>query len=171
MNLSGLLQFILGFIIGVVLLLGTSAATAYYFFTKLSVAPPKPIFNKENSPPATTEASEPASSTTLTEAAPTPTEGESEPATEPAVVQEESPTPSLAERLGPNAYKARVTWPQGLSLRSRPSLDAERVGGIYYNDEIYVLEESADGNWQKIYIPESEQEAWVKSGNMERVAQ
>lgn len=81
------------------------------------------------------------------------------------------PEPEPAEpELPPNAYKAKVTWPQGLSLRSEPSVNAARVGGIAYNSEIIILEQSADNDWQRVRLPWSEQEGWVKNGNTERVS-
>ncbi len=51
---------------------------------------------------------------------------------------------SKSKPLEPGAYQARVTWSQGLSLRSEPNGDAERVGSAAYNQQIVVLGESAD---------------------------
>jgi hypothetical protein len=77
----------------------------------------------------------------------------------------QTPSPSPLE---PGAYKARVIWQQGLSLRAEPSYDAERIGGLDYNQQIVVLEESADKSWQKVRLADGEQEGWIKSGNTER---
>lgn len=160
MNLSGVIQFLLGFSLGIVMLAGAGAGAAYYIFTRLAEVPPRPEFAQPSEEEATETVNAEVEATPETESETTPVAN---------VVEEEPPTPTLEERLGPNAYKARVTWPQGLSLRDRPALDSTRVGGIAYNQEVYVLEDSQDGNWQKIHIPVSGQEAWVKAGNVDRV--
>ena len=79
------------------------------------------------------------------------------------------PEPTIQERFGEQAYEARVTWPSGLSLRGEPSLSASRVGGVYYDDKLIILGRSSDGDWQKVYVPESGQEAWVKAGNVQKI--
>lgn len=153
MSLSGVAQFIVGFFLGISILIGSSAATAYYFFTKLAVVPPKPIFPEEvpkNTSVAKQEGSQPKSEEDKPQASNTP----SQPA---------------QPKLEPGAYKARVTWPEGLSLRDSPSLNANRIGGIAYNREIIIIKDSDDKKWQQIRIPESQQEGWVKAGNVRRV--
>jgi hypothetical protein len=47
MSLSGIAKFFIGFLLGIALLLGAGAATAFYFWTKLSAEPAKPIFAEE----------------------------------------------------------------------------------------------------------------------------
>jgi hypothetical protein len=42
------------------------------------------------------------------------------------------------------------------------------LGGIDYNTPVVVLEESQDGVWQKVRVVATEQEGWVKAGNVER---
>ena len=149
-----LIQFLLGFLLGVMLLAGGTAAVAYYFFTKMSVNPPKPVFSselEESSPERAAENSKPASQ---------------KPSEEQKSFQ---PVPVNKEQLEPGAYYARVTWPEGLSLRDRPSADANRIGGIAYKAKIIILKDSNDKKWQKLRIPSSSQEAWVKAGNVEKV--
>ena len=40
-----------------------------------------------------------------------------------------------------------------------------KIGG---NKKVIILEESADKKWQKIRIPDTDKEGWVKSGNIQR---
>lgn len=140
MSFSGVIQFILGFIIGVALLAGSSAAAAYLLFSGLASAPPKPVFSEEVEKVAT--ASE---------------EGEAQEASQ-----------SSEEELPSGAYKARVTWSEGLILRAEPGVDSERIGGIPFNREIIILEETEDKEWQKVRL-KSDKEGWIKSGNIEKV--
>lgn len=163
-TLSSILQFILGFVLGVALIASVGAGIAYVYFSKMSShVPTKPVYEEETTPPPSSEqdaiaesdSSLPSESTTETEAI-----AESTP--------EPEPIPEPEPELPPNAYFARVTWPQGLSLRAEPSTEAERVGGIGYNARIMILEESSDKKWQRIRVPESQQEAWVKAGNVKR---
>ena len=146
---SSLAKLLLGFTLAIALLIGGGVAAALYFMNKVSTPPPKPLFANEK--PEIKPQRPPSSTTPLPSATPTPSE---------------TPSPKL---LDPGAYKARVTWPQGLSLRSEPNFDAQRIGSLDYNQQIVVLEESADKNWQRVRLEDSEQEGWVKAGNTERV--
>ena len=56
MSLSGFIQFILGFLVGVSILTGAGAATAYFFLNRFSEVPPKPTY-AEKEPPETAEKS------------------------------------------------------------------------------------------------------------------
>ncbi|MEQ9359232.1 SH3 domain-containing protein [Coleofasciculus chthonoplastes] len=159
MRLSGIAKFFIGFILGIAILLAGGGAVAYYFFTKLSVNPAKPIFAEEQ------QAKSPVKSP---DAAKKPAQSAQKPKPSPSP----SPTPSESpepEELPPGAYEARVTWPEGLSLRDSPSLSANRIGGIAYNQEIIILKESDDKKWQRVRLSGSEEEGWVKAGNVERV--
>jgi hypothetical protein len=57
-----------------------------------------------------------------------------------------------------------------LSLRAEPDSNAATIGGIAYDNEIIVLEETSDKKWQKVRIPWSEQEGWVRGGNTEKIS-
>ncbi|MBE9128485.1 SH3 domain-containing protein [Coleofasciculus sp. LEGE 07092] len=155
MSLSGITKFFLGFTLGISLLLGTSVAAAYYFYTKLSVNPPRPIFAEEQQPekPIAQPVKAPKASSQNNPSKPSPAPSKS---------------PATAA-LPPGAYTAKVSWPEGLSLRDSPGLEASRIGGVAYNQEIIVLQESDDKKWQKVRLAEGEQEGWVKAGNIERV--
>ena len=157
--ISHTIQFILGFVLGVSLIAGVSAVAGYYYFTKMSSkVPQKPIYEEEKVategtksaiiPEKTTDASSIETKLPLFP-------GEAEKAPEPAIPE--------------NAYYARVTWPQGLSLRAAPGIDSARIGGVAYNARILILEESSDKQWQRIQIPGNKQEGWVKAGNVKRI--
>lgn len=152
MSLSGIAKFILGFIVGIILLAVGGGATGYYFFTKMSANPPKPIFAEEQQRklPAVKKVSTAIPSSRSPSSKPTPSE---------------SP---VREELPPGAYKARVSWSEGLSLRDSPSQDSNRIGGVAFNQEIIVLKESDDKRWQQIRLADGEQEGWIKAGNIER---
>ena len=161
-TISSIFQFILGFVLGVTLIATVGAGIAYFYFSKMSShVPTKPVYEEEKQPLASSEQD----SIAEEDSSITP-----ESTTEAAAIPEPTPEPEPIPEpeLPPNAYFARVTWPQGLSLRAEPSIDAERVGGIGYNARIIILEESSDKKWQRIRIPESQQEAWVKAGNVKK---
>ncbi len=83
----------------------------------------------------------------------------------------EVPNPELeeAETPAPEQPNARITQPIGMVLRQGPSQDTTRIGGLYYNDEIIVIGESADGQWQQVRLPGSGVEGWIKAGNTARM--
>jgi uncharacterized protein YgiM (DUF1202 family) len=82
-----------------------------------------------------------------------------------------SPTPTPTESpkpLPPDAYEGTVTWADGLSMRSEPDTNSSTTGGVGGNKKVIILEESADKKWQKIRIPDTDKEGWVKAGNIQR---
>ncbi|AFY39431.1 SH3 type 3 domain protein [[Leptolyngbya] sp. PCC 7376] len=158
MSISGFFQFIFGFILGVLLLVAGSVGAAYYIFNRMASAPPKPVFSETieapvEETPAETEA--PVEETAAAEA-----EEETE-AVEEAEAEEEDDVPE-------GAFNARVTWSSGLSLRDEPNVNASRIGGVDYNEELLVIGESDDKVWQKVRT-QGGQEAWVKAGNVEKI--
>jgi hypothetical protein len=52
MSLSGIAKFFIGFLLGIALLVGSSAAAVYYFWAKLSVVPSRPTFSEEKPQPS-----------------------------------------------------------------------------------------------------------------------
>jgi cytoskeletal protein RodZ len=159
--LSGLLKLILGFVLAIAVLVGSGVAVALYFINRTATPPPKPMYSNDN--PSLTA---PVANKTKAEATPSPT-SEAKPETSPSPTPSASPTPS-PESLPKGAYRGSVTWSQGLSLRAEPNQDAERVGGVGFNEKIIILEESQDKVWQKIRTEGSKQEGWVKVGNTQR---
>ena len=154
-RLSATIQFILGFAIGVSLIAGVSGAAIYTYYQKMSVLPKKPNFPEVTASP---------------ESAADPTDDLDIEPNESNTAPEVEPEPEVDPELPPNAYRAVVTWPEGLSLRSEPSLDAGRIGGIGADATIIILEDSTDGEWQRVRLPWSGQEGWVKGGNTERTS-
>lgn len=160
-RISATIQFILGFLIGIGLIVGVSGGLIFAYYSKMSVLPKKPVFpdspSLEESPaknPETATTIEPLESNTTTEESETAAIDESE----------------LEPELPADAYYAVVTWPQGLSLRAEPAINAGKIGGIDFETKIIILEDSADGSWQRVKIPWSQQEGWVKGGNTKRTS-
>ncbi|BAY25776.1 hypothetical protein NIES2100_55840 [Calothrix sp. NIES-2100] len=161
---SNVLKFILGFLLAIAILIGSGVATALYFMNRTAIPPTKPIFSNDH-PSQRTQSPKPTEKVAKTtesspEASPSPTPSPTPTETPKA---EESPKP-----LPAGAYRGKVTWPQGLSLRTEPKQDAQRVGGIGFNQKVVILEESDDKVWQKIRQEETNQEGWVKAGNTQR---
>ena len=162
-RLSATIQFILGFVIGISLIAGVSGAAIYAYYQKMSVLPKKPNFTKvAASPESATDSGDDSIDIEPLESNNIPEDGAEADTPEPEEVSE--------PELPPNAYPAVVTWPEGLSLRSEPSINAGRIGGIAADASIIILEDSADGNWQRVRLPWSGQEGWVKGGNTERTS-
>jgi hypothetical protein len=151
MSLSGIAKFFIGFLLGIALLVGSSAAAVYYFWTKLSVVPERPTFSEEKPQPSpgAKKATRPNSTS--------------------AISKQATPVKASPKELPAGAYKARISWSEGLILRDAAGADAARIGGVAFNQEVFVLQESADQRWQKVRIADGELEGWIKAGNAERV--
>ncbi|MBN3895610.1 MAG: SH3 domain-containing protein [Nostoc sp. NOS(2021)] len=165
--LSSLTKFILGFLLAIAVLIGGGVAVALYFMNRTGIAPAKPIFSNDSpsvkaQAPKTTEPG--GGKPTLKPG----TQAQSSPSSTSTPTESPKATPS-PKPLPSGAYRGRVSWAQGLSLRSQPNQEAERIGGVGFNQKIIVLEESEDKSWQKIRLEGSEQEGWVKAGNTEKV--
>ncbi|MBR8828873.1 MAG: SH3 domain-containing protein [Gomphosphaeria aponina SAG 52.96 = DSM 107014] len=139
-RLSNVFQFMLGFILGVAVFTAGAVGAAYFILGKMAKVPPRPIFAEEQQ--ATTASGE-------------------------EVVASAKPLP--AEELPAGAYKARVTASIGLYVREEPTTESNRIGAVAYNAEIMILGASEDQQWQKIRIPETGEEGWVKAGNVETI--
>ncbi|MGK7942604.1 MAG: SH3 domain-containing protein [Crocosphaera sp.] len=159
-RLSGVFQFLLGFFLGIILLVGGTASLAYVVFSRMSANPERPTFAEEKPPEETAK----------TETDATAKQKTSSQSVEEVAVRE-TVTEKEKEDLPNGAYRAKVTWSTGLSLRSQPDSGAERIGGVEYNSELIVLKTSADGDWQQVRLPGSQQKGWVKAGNVAKVEQ
>jgi hypothetical protein len=152
MTVSNFFQFIFGFILGVLLLVAGSVGAAFFFFNRMASAPPKPVFSE-----------------TIPESPVKPETKSTDSTTESKTVEKKSePKKEEEEEMPANAYKAKVSWSGGLSLRAEPSLEAERVGGVDYNTEVLVIKESDDKVWQQIRLSDGT-EAWIKAGNLKKI--
>lgn len=139
-TLSGIVKFLIGFVIALALVVAGGVASARYFITQMTNPPPKPIFPNDL-PSSSTNNSASARKTSM----------------------------GSARSLPAGAYEARVTWPDGLILRDRPSYNAIPIGGIEYNGRVIVLGESSDKIWQQVSLEYSSQEGWIKGGNVEPI--
>lgn len=166
MKLSPLFQFILGFILGVAILAVGATGLGFLFFARMASSPPKPVFSEEKKEETKVVRQE-TSEKKVTSDKPETSEGEKG-KTEEEKKEEES-TEAKEEELPAGAYKARVTWSEGLSLRAEPALEAERIGGVGYNSELIILDQSSDQKWQKVRLPDSDREGWIKAGNVRKV--
>lgn len=154
MRWRSVIKFVLGFGLAAAILISGGVATALYFLYRVTTPPPKPIFAND-----TAAVKAQGSANIAANTSPNPQANST-------VNSAES---SSATPLAAGTYRARVTWAEGLSVRSEPDVDAQRLAGAAYNEELIVLEESADKNWQKVRLDSSEQEGWIKSGNIERI--
>jgi Bacterial SH3 domain len=149
MNLSGIFNFIIGFLLAILLLTGASVAAALYFAAKLTAAPERPTFpNEVQNSQSVSKISQPIVKVS------------------PEVTPSESPTPKPLEA---GAYRAIVTQPIGLILRDSPTREANRIGGIAYKEKVVVLEDTPDKEWQRVRIEDNDSEGWVKGGNTEKI--
>ena len=168
-RLSNVFQFIIGFILGVLLLVGGVAAVGFVFFSRLAAPPEKPVFTEEKESPNPVaqqkESPQPESVNSEQQQAketPTPT---------PSPEEKKPESTEEKEKLPTGAYKAKVNWSSGLSLRAEPSKESERIGGVDYNTELIILEKSSDGNWEKVRVVGSEKEGWIKAGNVQKLGE
>jgi hypothetical protein len=154
MSWSGIAKFFTGFVLAIAVLFFAGVSTTRYLITRFTTPPPRPTF--PNEPSAQADA---------------PAESVSPPAEPPIEAVQPSPTltPSATPTNPPGAYEALVTQPIGLILRQEPTQDSEQIGGIGYEEQVVVLEESSDGEWLKVRTSENNAEGWVKSGNTERL--
>ena len=164
-RLSSTVQFILGFVLGISLIAGISGTVIFAYYKKMSTLPKKPAFPEVPAKPSASKDTQPSTSIE-------PLESKSDMVESEKLAQEkETKLESKPEsELPPNAYRAEVTWPQGLSLRAEPDVNADRIGGVGFEENIIILEDSADGKWQRVRISGSEQEGWVKGGNTKRTS-
>jgi outer membrane biosynthesis protein TonB len=170
-RLSGLFQFMVGFVMGVAILVGGATAVAYMLLSGINSNPPKPVFTEEKKEETTQEktAVKPSPvATTLVQEKPKAEVKES-PAAAPA--PKASPQPSPEEKKQESTsegYQARVTWQSGLSLRSEPTSQSTRLGGLDYNTKVSVVGTSSDGQWQRVRLSDG-REGWIKSGNISKL--
>ncbi len=158
-------QFAIGFsklVIGIFLALAViglaGVATTKYFLTRLTHLPERPVYSNDN--PAQPAPAASADTFTAPADAP-PTEAEAPPAAEPAAQAEPEAEPA-ADAL----YEATVVQAIGLLVRSGPGPEHGQLGGVDFQDQLAVLEES--NGWLRVRS-ENGVEGWVKGGgNVQR---
>jgi hypothetical protein len=155
---SGLIKFLIGFLLALAILAGGSVAAGLYFVTRLTELPPRPVFDNEQPVSNKSAAKSPPKP-----GSPTPAAKQNTPANSSSNSTENSTT------LPPGSYRARVIWQDGLILRDRPSFDAKSIGGVDFNKNVIVLETTSDKEWEKLRVEGGNQEGWVKGGNTEKI--
>ena len=157
-RLSGLLQFMVGFVMGVAILVGGATAVAYMLLSGMNSNPPKPVFTEEKKEETKEE-----------KAAKPQAEVKESPTAAPAPKASPKPSPEETKReTKSEGYQARVTWQSGLSLRSEPTSESTRLGGLDYNTKVSVVGTSSDGQWHRVRLSDG-REGWIKAGNISRV--
>lgn len=168
-NFSATVQFILGFILGITLIAGLSGAALFIYYKKMSALPNKPVF-PESTLSSESVSNSAESSIDIEPLESTIDEDEEEQFEQITGATSEDPETEVEAELPPNAYRAVVTWPTGLSLRAGPSINSGKVSGLSFDETIIILEDSPDGKWQRVRVPWSNQEGWVKAGNVKRTS-
>jgi uncharacterized protein YgiM (DUF1202 family) len=167
-RLSGLLQFMLGFVMGVAILVGGATAVAYMLLSGMNSNPPKPVFTEEKKEETKEEKAAKPIPTTPVQEQPQAEVKESATAA-PAPKASPKPSPEARKREATSeGYQARVTWQSGLSLRSEPTSESTRLGGLDYNTKVSVVGTSSDGQWHRVRLSDG-REGWIKAGNISRV--
>jgi hypothetical protein len=150
MNRSGLLKVLSGCLVAIVLILGGGFFVAQYLIGQFTAPPPKPLFANDKKP-------------TVAPAAIAPKPKPSPPPPTPSVTP--SPKPTETD------YPAIVTLSGGLTIRANPNQQSERVGGVDFDEEVIVLEETPDQEWQRVRVKASNVEGWIKSRYTERITE
>lgn len=167
-RLSGLLQFMVGFVLGVAILVGGATAVAYMLLSGMNSNPPKPVFTEEKKEETKEEKAAKPIPTTPVQEQPQAEVKES-PTAAPAPKASPKPSPEETKReTKSEGYQARVTWQSGLSLRSEPTSESTRLGGLDYNTKVSVVGTSSDGQWHRVRLSDG-REGWIKAGNISRV--
>lgn len=151
MGWSGFLKGLSATLVAIVLIGGGGFLAVQYLVGQYTAPPPRPTFSNDTPPQ------------------PKPVAAKETPAPAPKAEASPSPSPTPSPKPSPTGYRARITLSDGLNVRQGPTADSERVDGVDYNDEVTVLEESADKEWLKIRVESTGAEGWIKSGYIEKV--
>ncbi|MBD2073276.1 SH3 domain-containing protein [Phormidium sp. FACHB-592] len=152
MSWGNLTKLLSGVLLAIALIVSGCFFAAQHVIAQFTAPPPKPTFPNDN-PGAKAKLQPTAAAKPATKSSP-----------KPSVTP--SPSPQPTEAAG---YRARITLSQGLNLRESASQDSARIGGVAVNTRITVLEDSSDGEWQRVRLEESGREGWVKAGYTERI--
>ena len=148
-----ILQIVSGIFLGIFFVAGTLGTVGYFLWSKFTIIPSRPTFAEENKVKKVAKVAASSSS----------------PSPSPSTTASPSPSPSPSkspEDSSKGEHQARVLRSRGISLRADPNRRSERVGSVSYNEKVIVLEKSDDGEWTKIRSVESQDEGWVRSGNI-----
>ncbi len=142
--LYNIFKFLIGIIMAVFILAGAGVAAVLFLASSVTRLPDRPTFPNDK----TTNVAK----------------------TKPVTAGNQVAGNNQQNTLAPGSYRARVTEPVGLILRDTPSRDAKRLGGIAYEEELIVLEESSDKLWQRVKVTDgSDRTGWVSGGNTQAI--
>jgi cytoskeletal protein RodZ len=150
-----LTKLLSGFLLAIALVVGGSTYAVQYVIAQFTTPPPRPTFPNDKPAAKAKPVSAPA------KPSPKPS-----PSPSPSPTPSETPSPKPTEAAG---YPARITQPMGLNIREGPSVDANRLSGVDYDQQVIVLEDSEDKEWQRVRVEGTDIQGWIKSGYTERV--
>lgn len=167
MSLSALTKVVLGFFIAIALIVSGGYLAAQYVIAEFTKPPTKPIFPNDK----TAQKPKPAASPTPVAAASpkvSPAAVSSPLQPSPAATPSPQATSPSPQPLPATSYPARITLSEGLNLRNKPSVDGDRIGGVDFDEQVVVIEESPDKAWQKVRLQSSNVEGWIRAGYTQR---
>jgi hypothetical protein len=85
-----------------------------------------------------------------------------------AKVQSKRSPKSPAKTTLEAKYKGTINSGIGLVLRAEPNQSSNKIGGADYNAIVSVLKESPDREWVYVRQENTQEEGWVRSGNLNR---
>ncbi len=136
------IQLFLGILTGLLGLSAIAGGVGYYLFiTQISTHPPKPVFAEER------EGSKTAVST-----------------------KSPSPLPNAIQKLAPEAYNAKVTGQNGLSLQKEADPNAEKLSSLALNDKVAIVKTSDDGKWVLVQPEKDNIQGWIEAANVQKTA-
>ncbi|MEL6247173.1 MAG: SH3 domain-containing protein [Cyanobacteria bacterium J06627_15] len=157
----GLTKFVLGVFLALVVIGLAGVSVTKYFLTRLTYLPERPVYSNDSPAEAPTAAAAPDAADTAEANPPQPfTDAASAtPVTEPEPEPEPEPQADVL-------YEATVVQAIGLLVRSGPGAEHGQLGGVDFQDQLEVLEES--NGWLRVRS-DNGQEGWVKGGgNVQR---
>ncbi|NEQ49297.1 MAG: SH3 domain-containing protein [Leptolyngbya sp. SIO3F4] len=160
--LIGLIKFIFGVAIALLIISLAGAATARYFLTQLSTLPERPFYDNDSPVEAVSSSSE-----ISVEEAKKAAEPQTELATASTASESEAVEAVAAQSETKALYQVLVTYGAGLLVRTGAGVEYETIDGIDYDETVEVLEES--GRWYRVRTNRGV-EGWIKGpGNTQRL--
>jgi hypothetical protein len=164
MAVSRFFQVVFGVILALAIFIGAGSLIGFLLMHRMWGQPPRPTFANDD-PNYKSKA--------LAEAKTKKLQAQKEQQAKQAQTKPKptaKPTPKPTPTLEPGAYEAKVTWPEGLSIRAQPNYDSEAVGGIDFDTPVVVLSSSDDGVWDQIRVKSTGEKGWIKAGNVEKTS-
>ena len=155
-----------GLLLAAALLAVGSYFAVNYAYSQLTQLPPKPTFPNDN-PNFIKRNKSKSTGKNITlpqkeEEKQDEEKGREKPGEKPKTKEEPKLKP-----LPAGAFEGRVSYPQGLVLRTSAAQDSGTIGGLEFNETLTVVETSPDGDWQKVRTSK-DKEGWVRGGNIQK---